>query len=81
MVSNHIANKFQNAYLPLRGTETALTKIINDKATSIDTNSPSYLIRLDLSSEFDTDNHDILSRRLNSIGIHGQFHNRLMSFV
>ena len=81
LVSNSIADKFQSAYLPLGGTETALTKIINDIATSIDSNSPTYLILIDLSSAFDTVNHDIRSRRLNSIGIHGQVHNWLMSFV
>ena len=81
LVSNSIADKFQSAYLPLRGTETALTKIIDDIAISIDSNSPTYLILLDLSSAFDTVNHAILSNRLNSIGIHGQVHNWLMSFV
>ena len=78
---HYIADKFQRAYLPLRGTETDITKIINDITTSIDSNSHTYLILLDLSSAFDTVNHDILSRRLNSIGIHGQVHNWLMSFV
>ena len=73
-MSNSIADKFQSAYLPLRGTETALTKIIDDIAISIDSNSPTYLILLDLSSAFDTVNHAILSNRLNSIGIHGQVH-------
>ena len=81
LVSNSIADKFQSAYLPLRGTDTALSKIINDIAISIDSNSPTYLILLDLSSAFDTVNHAILSNRLNSIGIHGQVHNWLMSFV
>ena len=80
-MSNSIADKFQSAYLPLRGTERALTKIIDDIAISIDSNSPTYLILLDLSSAFDTVNHAILSNRLNSIGIHGQVHNWLMSFI
>ena len=81
LVSNSIADKFQSVYLPHIGTEIALTKIINDIATSVDSNSPTYLILLDFSNAFDTVNHDILSRRLNSIGIHGQVHNWPMSFV
>ena len=67
LVTNSIAVKFQSAYLPLIGTDTALTKIINDTSTSIDSNSTTYLILLDISSAFDTVNHDILSSRLNSI--------------
>ena len=39
-----------------------------------------YLVLLDLST-FDTLNHRILSYRLHEIGIHGQVHNWLMSFV
>ena len=81
LVSNSIYDKFQSANLPLRGTATALTKIINYIATSIDYNSPIYLILIDLSSAFETVNHDIISSRLNSIVIHGQVHNWLMSFV
>ena len=42
---------------------------------------PCYLVLLDLSSAFDTLDHTILSCRLKEIGIHGQVHNWLMSFV
>ena len=40
-----------------------------------------YLVLLDLSSAFDTLNHRIFSYRLPEIGMHGQVHNWLMSFV
>ena len=43
--------------------------------------SPCYLILLDLSSTFDTLDHNILSIRLNEIGIYGQVHSWFMSFV
>ena len=36
---------------------------------------------LDLSSAFDTLDHNIISIRLNEIGIYGQIHNCFMSFV
>ena len=35
---------------------------------------------LDLSSDFDTLNHDIIALRLNEIGIHGQLHSWFMLF-
>ena len=47
----------------------------------MDNKASCYLVLLDLSSAFDTLNHMILSYRLREIGIHGQVHNWLMSFV
>ena len=44
-------------------------------------NASYYLVLLDLSIAIDTLNHRILSYRLREIGIHGQVHNWLMSFV
>ena len=81
ITSNSIADPLQSAYLPNRGTETALNLIFNDIILSLDKKMPCYLILLDLSSAFDTLDHTILSCRLKEIGIHGQVHNWLMSFV
>ena len=79
--SNDIVDKYQSAYLPHRSTETALTLIINDILISLDNKAPCYLVLLVLYSAFDTLYHNILSIRLNEIGIYGQFHGWFMSFV
>ena len=81
ITSNSIADPLQSAYLPNRGTETALNLIFNDIILSLDNKMPCYLVLLDLSSAFDTLDHTMLSCRLKEIGIHGQVHNWLMSFV
>ena len=72
---------FQSAYLPNRCTEIAINMVFNDIILSMDNNTSCYLVNLDLSSAFDTLFHRILSYRLREIGIHGQVHNWLMSFV
>ena len=81
ITTNSIIDKFQSAYLPHRSTESALNLIINDLLISLDNKAPCYLVLLDLSSAFDTLNHDILSLRLNEIGIHGHVHSWFMSFL
>ena len=81
ITSNAIVDKYQSAYLPHRSTETALTLIINDILISLDNKAPCYLVLLDLSSAFDTLDHNILSIKLNEIGIYGQVHSWFMSFV
>ena len=80
IMSNAIVDKYQNAYLPHRSTGTALTLIINNILISLD-KAPCYLLLLDLSSDFDTLDHNSCSIRLNEIGIHGQVHSWFMSFV
>ena len=61
-------------------TETALTLIINDILVSLD-KYPFYLALLDLSCDFDTLDHSILSIRRNEIGINGKVYSWCMSFV
>ena len=70
ITSNAIVDKYQSAYLPHRSTETALTLIINDILISLDNKAPCYIVLFDLSSAFDTLDHNILSIRLNEIGIY-----------
>ena len=55
--------------------------IFNYILISLDNKAPCYLVLLDLSSAFDTLDHNILYIRLNEIGIYGQVHSRFMSFV
>ena len=81
IISNSIVDCFQSSYLPNRSTETALNIVFNDIILSMDNKTSCYLVLLDLSSAFDTLNHMILSYRLREIGIHGQVHNWMMSFV
>ena len=81
IISNYILDCFQSAYLPNRSTETILNIVFNDIILSMNNNISCYLVLLDLSSAFDTLNHRILSYRLREIGIHGQVHNMLMSFL
>ena len=81
ITSNYIVDKYQSAYLPHRSTETALNLIINDILIYLDNKAPCYLVILDISSGFDTLDHNILSIRLNEIGIYGQVNSWFMSFV
>ena len=81
IISNSIVDCFQSAYLPNRITEAALNIVFNNIILSMDNKAYCYLIILDLSSAFDMLNHRIISYHLREIGIHGQVHNWLMSFV
>jgi len=57
-------NPHQSAYLPGRGTETALIKISDDLYQIIDKGSPAVLVSIDVSAAFDTIVHDRLRHRL-----------------
>ena len=60
---------------------TTFTFIINDILIYLANKNPCYHMQLDLSSTFDSLNHNILSIRLNQIRLHGQFHSYFMYFV
>ena len=53
-MSNAIVEKYQNAYIPHRSNEIALTLTINDILIYLDNKAPCYLVLLYLSSAFDT---------------------------
>ena len=67
--SNDIVDKYQSAYLPYHSTETSLNLIINYILISLDNKAPYYLMLLDLSSDFDTLDHNICNISLNEIVI------------
>ena len=70
--SNSLLSKFQSAYRPLHSTETAILRVINDVQSAIDRREEVVLVLLDLSSAFDTIDHDALLTRLHTrYGISG----------
>ena len=69
--TNNLYEQHQSAYRKYHGTETALLKVQNDILRELDGKHGVFLILLDLSAAFDTIDHDILFKRLESIGVKG----------
>ena len=69
LTTNKIPNIFQSAYIPHKSTESALTLINSDLLSGLNNNRGSILILLDMSSAFDTLDHNVLTSRLSTIGI------------
>ena len=69
---NGLSNMLQSAYKQFHSTETALLKVHNDINLNIDNGKVTALTLLDLSSAFDTIDHNILITRLSTCyGISG----------
>ena len=66
---NKLLPKYQSAYRRFHSTETALTKVYSDILMHLDKSRSVFMIFLDLSSAFDTLNHDILVDELFAFGI------------
>ena len=74
LTSNKIYPKLQAAYQQSHSTETALLRVQNDILRAIDNKNKVILVLLDLSTAFDTTDHEILVRRLNTqFGFTGTF--------
>ena len=64
MSPNDLYSKYQSAYRKYHSTETALLKVQNDILCAIDSHKEVILALLDLSAAFDTIDHGILLKRL-----------------
>ena len=72
LARNGMKEPFQSAYRQSHSTETALLRVLNDLHDVIDNGETTLLCLLDLSAAFDTIDHNILIRRLEStFGIRG----------
>ena len=70
--NNNLNEIYQSAYKKFHSTETALIKVFNDLACSLDQKNVVLQSLLDLSAAFDTLDHDIMLNRLElSFGIKG----------
>lgn len=73
LIKNKLFDPLQSAYRKGHSTETALLKVQNDILIDIDNNNVSILVMLDLSAAFDTIDHEVLLKRLEShYGIKGK---------
>jgi Reverse transcriptase (RNA-dependent DNA polymerase) len=57
----------QSAYRVFHSTETAMTRVVSDLLTKVDTGSPSVLLSLDISAAFDTLDHSLLLKRAEDV--------------
>ena len=78
---NGIYGVYQSAYRPQHSAESALLRIHNDVAQSIDSRRSVRLVLLDLTAAFDTIDHNILMRRLYGYGLCGDVHAWLTSYL
>ena len=81
MEENGIYGIYQSAYRAHHSAETALVRIHNDIAHSIDNRQSVLLVLLDLSAAFDTIDHTILLRRLSGYGLSGDVLAWLTSYL
>ena len=81
MEENRIYGIYQSAYRVHHSAETALVRIHNDIAQSIDSRRSVLLVLLDLSAAFDTINHNTLLRRLSGYGLSGDVLAWLTSYL
>ena len=81
MVTNDIFDVFQSAYRPAHSCETALVRIQDDILVSLDNRHTVILVLLDLSAAFDTVDHRLLLDKLYRIGILGNAHRWMHSYL
>lgn len=60
MQKNSVLEKFQSGFRSRHSTESALLRVHNDIALSVDAGNPAVLVLLDLTAAFDTVDHAVL---------------------
>ena len=78
--SNILFDKYQSGYRKLYSTETALLYVTDNLLHNIDNNTPT-VIPLDLSSAFDTIDHNILLNRLKLLNINNDALNIIKDYI
>ena len=82
MAREHLKGLSTSAYRQYHSTETAVLKVFSDVLEAADQGKLTLLVLLDLSAAFDTVDHDILCRRLqSSFGFDGPALNWLRSYL
>ena len=79
--NNYLMEPYQSAYRTHYFAETALNIITDTLYISLDSSHYAQLLLLDLSSAFDTLNHNILIERINELGIEGYSLNWLTALL
>ena len=79
--SNSLFDKYQSGYRKFYSTETALLYVTDNLLHNIDNNTPTQVILLDLSSAFDTIDHNILLNRLKLLNINNDALNLLKDYI
>ena len=78
---HNILPDYQSAYRPGYSTETALTRVYSDLVTSKDNRRCTIMLSLDLSSAFDTIDHDLLITDLFHVGVRGRALDLITSYL
>ena len=81
METHNLFDTFQSAYRPHHSCETAIVRIQDDIMKSLDSHKYVILVRLDLSSAFDSVDHDILMNKLYKIGVRGRAYSWVKSYL
>ena len=72
LLNNHLLDSRQSAYRPHHSVETLLVNLSSDILLNMDSGKITAVLLLDLSSAFDTVNHEILINMLSSLGVRDQ---------
>ncbi len=82
MMENGLLEEMQSAYKEAHSTETALLRVQNDVLSAVDNGKAVFLVLLDLSSAFDTVDHELLLLFLEKyVGLRGPVLNFLRSYL
>ena len=81
METHDLLDAYQSAYRPHHSCETAIVRIQDDILKSLDSHKYVILVLLDLSSAFDSVEHDILMNKLYKIGVRGRAYNWVKSHL